>query len=280
MRQPAGFAHERVAVQQHERRLVEALDQRLEVRRVGAPEDAGRNRRSRSAPAPAADRRPRSPPVLRRALEQRLRGDLLRDLYRSPRPLRGGVVEPAAVRRDRLQRSETFRRAPPPSRSRARFSRRRNASRHEAQRQDASSPSRCHSTRGSGRRKAVVDEQDLRARRAQERRRVLVRLARKAMRVDRVLRRLDAQMRGELAHGAPVREAGRDVRPLARVVALREEAAKLVERRRRLAEEPVRVVVDEADRAQYFGSDPVARMPRLPPGMRPTPNGGRPGRTS
>ena len=43
----------------------------------------------------------------------------------------------------------------------------------------------------------------------------------------------------------------RDVRPLARVVALREEAAKLVERRRR-AEDPVRVVVDEWSLVQYF----------------------------
>jgi hypothetical protein len=39
---------------------------------------------------------------------------------------------------------------------------------------------------------------------------------------------------------------------LAWVGALREEPAKLVERRRRLTENPVRMVVDEADRAQYF----------------------------
>ena len=42
------------------------------------------------------------------------------------------------------------------------------------------------------------------------------------------------------------------MRPLARVGALREEAAELVERRRRPAQDPVRVVVDEPDRAQYF----------------------------
>jgi len=36
------------------------------------------------------------------------------------------------------------------------------------------------------------------------------------------------------------------------VVALREEAAERVERRRRLAQDPVRVVVDETDGVQYF----------------------------
>jgi hypothetical protein len=42
------------------------------------------------------------------------------------------------------------------------------------------------------------------------------------------------------------------VRPLPRVVALREEPAELVEARRRRAQDPVRVVVDEADAVQYF----------------------------
>jgi CMP-2-keto-3-deoxyoctulosonic acid synthetase len=42
------------------------------------------------------------------------------------------------------------------------------------------------------------------------------------------------------------------VRPLARVVALGEQAAELVERARRRAQDAVRVVVDERDRAQYF----------------------------
>jgi hypothetical protein len=41
------------------------------------------------------------------------------------------------------------------------------------------------------------------------------------------------------------------VRPLARVGALREEAAELVQRRL-LAQDAVRVVVDERDAAQYF----------------------------
>jgi hypothetical protein len=46
------------------------------------------------------------------------------------------------------------------------------------------------------------------------------------------------------------------VRPLARVAALGEEAAELVERPRRLAEDAVRVVVDERDPAQYFSKWP------------------------
>jgi hypothetical protein len=42
------------------------------------------------------------------------------------------------------------------------------------------------------------------------------------------------------------------VRPLARIVALREQAAELVERPGRVAQDAVRVMVDERDRAQYF----------------------------
>jgi hypothetical protein len=40
--------------------------------------------------------------------------------------------------------------------------------------------------------------------------------------------------------------------PLARIGALGEEAAELVEGRRGRAQDPVRVMVDERDRAQYF----------------------------
>jgi hypothetical protein len=72
------------------------------------------------------------------------------------------------------------------------------------------------------------------------------------MLVHRALVRLDAEVVGEQRDPAPVRETGRDVRPLARVRALGEKAAELVERRRRLAVEAVRVVVDERDPAQYF----------------------------
>jgi hypothetical protein len=42
------------------------------------------------------------------------------------------------------------------------------------------------------------------------------------------------------------------MRPLARVRALGEEPAELVEGRRRRAQDAVRVVVDERDPAQYF----------------------------
>src|SRR5919202_1353030 len=63
--------------------------------------------------------------------------------------------------------------------------------------------------------------------------------------------RLTAQELGELAHRAPVGQAGRDVRPLARVGALGEEPAELVEARPR-AQDAVRVVVDEPDAVQYF----------------------------
>jgi hypothetical protein len=42
------------------------------------------------------------------------------------------------------------------------------------------------------------------------------------------------------------------VRPLARVGALREEPAELVDRRRVRTQDAVRVVVDERDAVQYF----------------------------
>ena len=72
------------------------------------------------------------------------------------------------------------------------------------------------------------------------------------MREDRVLGRLDVEERGELADRAAVGQSGGDVRPLARMGALGEEPPELVERRRRLTQDPVRVLVDERDRAQYF----------------------------
>ena len=101
-------------------------------------------------------------------------------------------------------------------------------------------------------REAVVEESDLRVRRAQERRGVLVEVGREPPREHRLLGRLAAEERGQLADRAAVGDRGRDVRPLARVGALREEPAELVERRRPHAQEPVRVLVDERDLAQYF----------------------------
>ena len=62
-----------------------------------------------------------------------------------------------------------------------------------------------------------------------------------------MLGRLAVEMLGEERDCAPVRDAGRDVGPLARVGALGEEAAKGVERCRRLAQDPVRVLVDEGN---------------------------------
>jgi hypothetical protein len=70
--------------------------------------------------------------------------------------------------------------------------------------------------------------------------------------VDRARGRLAAQVLCERAHGALVGDARRHVRPLAWIVALREEAAELIERAGRRAEDSVRMVVDVPDAAQYF----------------------------
>ena len=104
----------------------------------------------------------------------------------------------------------------------------------------------------SRRRKAVVDEQRLRPRGTQQRRRVLRRIGNQPVLVHGFLGRRAPEELGELAQRAPVREPGCDVRPLPRVWALREEAAELVDGRGRLEIDAVRVMVDEADRAQYF----------------------------
>ena len=69
---------------------------------------------------------------------------------------------------------------------------------------------------------------------------------------DGLLARLDLEEVGQLADPVPVRERARDVRPLTRVGALREQAAELVQARRRPAQDPVRVVVDEADRVSVL----------------------------
>jgi hypothetical protein len=71
------------------------------------------------------------------------------------------------------------------------------------------------------------------------------------MLVNGFLGRLAPEELGELTDRASVREPARDVRPLARVGALREESAELVERRPR-AQDPVRVMIDETNAAQYF----------------------------
>jgi len=70
--------------------------------------------------------------------------------------------------------------------------------------------------------------------------------------VHRSLRRFATEEVGERSDRAAVRDSGGDVRPLARVGALGEEPAKLVEARGMRTEDAVRVVVDERDPAQYF----------------------------
>jgi hypothetical protein len=57
---------------------------------------------------------------------------------------------------------------------------------------------------------------------------------------------------GQHADRSSVRHAGSDVRPLARVWALGEQAPELVEVSRRRAQNPVRVVVDGRRPGQYF----------------------------
>ena len=68
------------------------------------------------------------------------------------------------------------------------------------------------------------------------------------------LKRMAARL-AERAHGAQVGHPAGDVRPLARVLALGEQAAELVERPRG-RDDPVGVVVDEPDRVQYFSKCP------------------------
>ena len=109
---------------------------------------------------------------------------------------------------------------------------------------------------GARRRIAVVDEQPLRARRSQQRRRVLGRVGRETAFEHVVLRGLAFEVAREHHDRAPVREAGRDMGPLARVGALGEEPAELVDARRVRAQDPVRVLVDERNRAQYFSKWP------------------------
>jgi len=72
------------------------------------------------------------------------------------------------------------------------------------------------------------------------------------MLVHRSLHRFATEEAGKHTDRAPVRDPGGDVRPLARIRALGEEPAKLVEARRMRTQDSVRVVVDERNPAQYF----------------------------
>jgi hypothetical protein len=70
--------------------------------------------------------------------------------------------------------------------------------------------------------------------------------------VDGLLGRLTAELGRQDADRPPVGDAGGDMRPLAGVAALGEQPAELVQARRRRAEDPVRVMVDERQLVQYF----------------------------
>ena len=77
-------------------------------------------------------------------------------------------------------------------------------------------------------------------------------IGRESVLVHGALVGLDAEPLRKQPHRATVGNAGGDMWPLARIGALREEAPELVEGRRGRAQDPVRVMVDERDRAQYF----------------------------
>ena len=173
--------------------------------------------------------------LARRLVRLQCRNDAFRDM-----------VEPAAVGRDRLQSREARRTCVGDRAGTVRLE-----PQHGQRAAAGELAEPLPFDPGSRLRVAVVDEQDFGAGRAQQRSRVLLEVTRETVLVDRALRRLDAEVVGELAQRAPVREAGRYVWPLARVGALREQTAKLVDRRLRV-DEPVRVMVDERDRVQYF----------------------------
>ncbi len=70
-------------------------------------------------------------------------------------------------------------------------------------------------------------------------------------------RRRAAQVLGQLLDRAAIRDGRGNMPPLSGVAALGEKAAKLVEARRVIAQDGVRVVVDERDRRQYFRKWPA-----------------------
>jgi hypothetical protein len=96
-------------------------------------------------------------------------------------------------------------------------------------------------------REAVVDEQQLGSGRAQQGRRVVLRVASETALEHGFLLGVAPELVRQLDDRPPVRNRARDVRPLPRIRALREQCAELVERLRVSEQDPVRVVVDEAD---------------------------------
>ena len=219
-------------------------------RRAGG---TGRRRRSRSGPAPGAARpSPRWPRARRGAAARAGRGPRAGRARAGERARRGvrvgrrGDVEAGPVGRDRLEPHEAVARAPPrPRRARARAGReaepggdallphaldphhRRRPAAGELAHPRASP--RPRPARG----KPSSIEQPLGAGRAQQRRRVLVGVG-VARRWAKTASSVGSQP-SSAASAAIARRyvsAGRDVRPLARVVALGEQPAELVERRR------------------------------------------------
>ena len=85
--EPAGFADERIAVQQHERRLAESLEQRLEVG------GSARQRWRSASPNPQCTCTGSGSPVASFASSAEITSS-------------GNAVEPAAISGDRLQRDE------------------------------------------------------------------------------------------------------------------------------------------------------------------------------
>ena len=153
MREPSRLSHERVAVQQHEGRLPEALDQRLQVGRVG----------SREVQVGVAE-------AAVHLDGQRVSGRLVR-VERRDDVLRH-AVEPAAVGGNRLQRNEAVGAGARDVLGGI------GASRLDPQDGSGSSVGQLAEAlpldSRPGRREAVVDEQPVGSRRPQERGRVLL----------------------------------------------------------------------------------------------------------
>jgi hypothetical protein len=241
-------------VQEHERGVREALDQRLQVARVGGRQEQvsvaeARVHLHRQGPAGLLVGRERRAEDVAEARALQTVG-----AFRGPH---GVEIEPAAIGGDRLQRREASR------------------SRHahlganvlerivegllghplDPQHRQSATPGQLAELGPAdafpGRRIAVVDEQHVRAGRAQQRGCVLVRVGLQPSPVDGVLGRGNAEERGQLGDRPTVCQARGDVRPLTRVVALRVQPAELVQRGP-AAQDPVRVVIDEANVGQYF----------------------------
>ena len=252
--EPARLAHERVAVEEHERRLAEALDQRLEVARVHRREEEvgvaeARMHLDRQGPAGLLVRLERG--------KQHLSDAASFDSVGAGRRPQTLEIEPAAIGGDRLQSDEA-------SLARGRDLRAHVLERvvelllgdaldaHDRQRTTAGQHAELLPVHALVRRReAVVDEQDLHPGRTQERRRVVGRVGEETALEHRLLGRLAAEERAELAQHATVGQPGGEMRPLPWVVALRMQPAELVQRRAP-AQDAVRVVVDEANLAQYL----------------------------